>query len=61
MPTKVYILSLNEQKARSEKFVIEDLDDRHLFVQPTVIEWLETRLKEFQDENTYQAPRREGQ
>lgn len=60
IPTKVFILNLNEQKDRSERFVIEDLDDRHLFVQPTVVEWLLTKLKEFQDENTYQPPRREG-
>ena len=39
--------------------MLEDLDDKHLFVQPTVTSWLETQLKEFQDSITYQPPRRE--
>ena len=59
IPTKEYILSLNNQKEPSERFVLEDLDDKHLFVQPTVTSWLETQLKEFQDSITYQPPRRE--
>ena len=58
VPTKVFILSLNEEKAGPEKFVLEDLDDKTLFVQPTVVEWLEGKLKEFQDENTYQVPQK---
>ena len=59
VPTKEFILSINNEKEKSDRFVLEDLDDKHLFVQPTVIESLELRLKEFQDENTYQPPRRE--
>jgi TFIIH basal transcription factor complex TTD-A subunit len=60
IPAKVYIVSLNQQKEPSEKFILEDLDDTHLFVQPAVIEWLKTRLKEFQDQNTYQPPRKDN-
>lgn len=59
VPTKEFILSLNDSKPTNERFVIHDLDDTHLFVQPTVVEWLEKRLKEFHEENTYQPPRRE--
>ena len=50
MPTKEYILSLNEGKPTAERFIIQDLDDTRLFVQPTVVEWLQKRLKEFQEE-----------
>jgi len=60
IPTKVYIVTLNQQKEPSEKFILEDLDDTHLFVQPTVVEWLKTQLKEFQDQNTYQPPRKDN-
>ncbi|KAK9822997.1 hypothetical protein WJX81_004133 [Elliptochloris bilobata] len=35
-PTREFILSLNEGKPTAEKFVIYDLDDTRLFVQPTV-------------------------
>eukprot|EP00884_Botryococcus_braunii_P004250 jgi/Botrbrau1/13826/Bobra.0056s0068.1 len=59
VPTKVFILSLNEARQNKDRFVIEDLDETRLFVQPTVIEWLESRLKEFHEENTYQPPRRD--
>jgi TFIIH basal transcription factor complex TTD-A subunit len=59
VPTKEYILSLNDARPTSERFIIQDLDDTRLFVQPTVVEWLEKRLKEFHEENTYQPPRRE--
>ncbi|BDA42782.1 probable general transcription factor IIH subunit 5 [Coccomyxa sp. Obi] len=59
VPAKEFILSLNDSKPTNERFVILDLDDTHLFVQPTVVEWLEKRLKEFNEENTYQPPRRE--
>ncbi|KAK9819476.1 hypothetical protein WJX81_000381 [Elliptochloris bilobata] len=55
-PTREFILSLNEGKPTAEKFVIYDLDDTRLFVQPTVVNWLEQRLKEFAEENTYQPP-----
>ena len=50
MPTKEYILSLNEGKPTAERFIIQDLDDTRLFVQPTVVEWLQQRLKDFQEE-----------
>lgn len=59
VPTKEFILSLNEAKATSDKFVIADLDSTTLFVQPNVTEWLTHQLAKFQDLNTYEPPRRE--
>ena len=50
MPTKEYILSLNEGRPTAERFIIQDLDDTRLFVQPTVVDWLEQRLKEFHEQ-----------
>ena len=59
VPTKEFIISLNEGKPTNERFIIHDLDDTRLFVQPSVVNWLEQRLKQFNEENTYQPPRRE--
>ena len=59
VPTKEFILSLNEEKPTSEKFVIADLDETRLFVQPQVTEWLQQQLAKFQELNTYEPPRRE--
>lgn len=58
MPTKVFIESLNEEKPGPEKFILEVLDDKTLFVQPNIIEWLPDKLKKFQDDNTYQPPQK---
>lgn len=60
VPTKVFISSLNDQRERSEKFILEDLDNKHLFVQPTIIDELEKQLQKFQEQNTYAPPRKEG-
>ena len=59
VPSKEYILSLDNAKPTSEKFVIADLDPTTLFVQPQVTEWLKEQLAKFHDSNTYEPPRRE--
>ncbi|KAK9814821.1 hypothetical protein WJX72_012006 [[Myrmecia] bisecta] len=66
IPTKEYILRLNEDQPASRKFVIEELDDIRLFVSTEfpggskVLEWLQRQLTEFHDQNTYQPPRRDA-
>ena len=59
IPSKEYILRLNEEKGKNEKFLLEELDDTHLFVKPVAVEELSRKLKEFQEQNTYEVPRRE--
>lgn len=55
VPTKEFILSLNDAKPANERFVIEDLDATRLFVQTKVTEWLEEQLAAWQEQNTYQV------
>jgi hypothetical protein len=59
IPSKEYILRLNEEKSQNEKFLLEELDDTHLFVKAVAVEHLQKKLKEFQERNTYEIPRRE--
>ncbi|KAL3143234.1 hypothetical protein ABBQ38_002085 [Trebouxia sp. C0009 RCD-2024] len=59
IPSKEYILRLNEEKSKNEKFLLEELDDTHLFVKHVAVEELQRKLKEFQEQNTYEVPRRE--
>ena len=60
VPTKEFIISLNEGKPTNERFIIHDLDDTRLFVQPSVVNWLEAAPEAVQrGEYTYQPPRRE--
>ena len=55
VPTKEFILSLNNAKPPKEQFIIEDLDDKRLFVQAKVAEWLEEQIAVWQEQNTYQV------
>lgn len=59
IPSKEYILRLNEEKGKNEKFLLEELDDNHLFVKAVAVDTLRQKLKEFQEQNTYEIPRRE--
>ena len=53
------MLSLNTQKPEKEKFLIHDLDERHLFIKSDVVAWVQEQLKEYQKKITYEAPRKE--
>ena len=52
-------MRLNEEKTKNDKFLLEELDDTHLFVKAIAVEDIHKKLKEFQEQNTYEVPRRE--
>ena len=54
IPLKESVLSLNESRIPSEKFVIADLDERTLLIQPQAKAFLEEKLQGFVEENQYQ-------
>ncbi|CCI40921.1 unnamed protein product [Albugo candida] len=56
-PTKQYLLHLNETGVQ-HRFVIEDLDDSHLFIipDPKVITFIKKKVDEWNEKNTYQHP-----
>lgn len=58
IPLKEFVLSLNESRIPSEKFVIADLDERTLLIQPQAKAFLEEKLQAFVEENQYQPPLR---
>jgi TFIIH basal transcription factor complex TTD-A subunit len=53
IPTKVFILHLNDEQLPSERFVIQDLDETHLLVQPHKMEMLRREVKTFQERSQY--------
>lgn len=61
VPTKVLILFFNEQCAPAEKFVISELDETRLFVQPRGLPFIQEKLREFHNRNTFIAPAKDGQ
>ena len=61
IPLKQFVVSLNESRSTSEKFIIADLDERTLLIQPNAEAFLQEKLQAFVDENQYTPPLRPGQ
>ncbi|KAI8826310.1 TFIIH complex subunit tfb5 [Chytriomyces hyalinus] len=38
-----------------QKFILEELDETHLFVNPTHLDWILKNLERILEENTYRA------
>ena len=53
IPTKVFILHLNDEQLPSERFVIQDLDATHLLVQPHKMEMVREQVKQFQEKSQF--------
>ena len=56
IPCKVYILHINEQLPPAERFVIQDLDETHLLVQPHRLEYVKAEVKAWQQKNQFNPP-----
>jgi len=50
IPTKQFILHV------AKKFVLHDLDDTHLFVDPEGLPFIREQIKRFSDANAYEDP-----
>ena len=48
-----FVLSVNDERAAADRFVIAILDSTHLFVKADVVPMLKERLNELMDANTY--------
>ncbi|KAJ3176840.1 TFIIH complex subunit tfb5 [Geranomyces variabilis] len=46
-------LDNKKSEAGEKRFILEDLDETHLFIDPCEVEWLQKRLDEILEENTY--------
>lgn len=53
IPTKVFILHLNDEQLPSERFVIQDLDSTHLLVQPHKMDMVREQVKLFQERSQF--------
>ena len=53
IPTKVFILHLNDEQLPSERFVIQDLDATHLLVQPHKMEMVREQVKLFHEKSQF--------
>jgi len=50
LPVKQFIIHLNDKKVADKKFIIEDLDSRHLLIKGEVKDEIERKVAEWMDE-----------
>lgn len=50
---KQFLLQLDQTNALGKKFILQELDDEHLFVSSDVLETLEDRVDELMDQLTF--------
>ena len=50
---KQFLLHLDESNALGSKFILQDLDATHLFVDPTMIDVLKTKIDDLMDQINY--------
>ena len=55
IPVKVFILHLNDEQLPSERFVIQDLDETHLLVQPDKVDMVNGEVARFLQKSQYTA------
>lgn len=55
-PIRQYILHLNSQKPGEERFVIDELDDTHVFVQASAVPFVQEAVKEWHEKHAYRDP-----
>lgn len=50
---KQYLLYLDEKNLLGSKFILQDLDETHLFITSDVIEQIQNKLDELMDNNSF--------
>lgn len=50
---KQFLLHLDETMALGQKFIIQDLDDSHLFISVEILETLQARIDDLMDQVSF--------
>lgn len=53
---KQFLVHLDETGAVGQRFIISDLDDTHLFIIADVLDYLQEKLDELMDSNSFVDP-----
>ncbi|XP_008202277.2 general transcription factor IIH subunit 5 [Nasonia vitripennis] len=57
---KQFLLHLDETFALGKKFIIQDLDERHLFISQDILDTLQTKVDDLMDRISFPITEREG-
>ncbi|KAL7499178.1 hypothetical protein ACHAWT_007046 [Skeletonema menzelii] len=60
-PMKQFIIHLNDKKSADKKFILEDLDARHLLIKGDVRDEITRKVDEWMDENVFSTIERVGE
>jgi len=61
IPTKQFILYLNELKSADKKFLVEELDATHLLVKQKAKKEIESKIEAWQRENVFDPVEKVGE
>ncbi|CAM6083853.1 unnamed protein product [Calypogeia fissa] len=56
IPMAQFIVNLNASMPNAQKFILEVLDDTHIFVLANMAETIQYKVQEFRDSNTFEKP-----
>lgn len=56
---KQFLLHLDEKNALGSKFIIQDLDETHLFISSEILEVLQNRIDDLMDQISFPLAERE--
>lgn len=56
---KQFLLHLDETTALGKKFIIQDLDEKHLFISTDIVETLQARVDELMDKISFSLHEKE--
>ncbi|OIT02429.1 PREDICTED: RNA polymerase II transcription factor B subunit 5-like [Nicotiana attenuata] len=56
VPMAQFIINMNAALPQSQKFIIQVLDNTHLFVRSDVAGMIRSAIAEFREANTYEKP-----
>ena len=56
---KQFLLHLDERNALGSKFIIQDLDETHLFISSEILEVLQNRIDDLMDQISFPLAERE--
>ena len=50
---KQFLLHLDEKNALGSKFILQDLDETHVFISPDILEVLQSRIDDLMDQISF--------
>ncbi|KAH8041544.1 hypothetical protein HPB51_016989 [Rhipicephalus microplus] len=57
---KQFLLHLDDTNALGKKFIIQDLDETHVFITAEILETLQSKIDDIMDQISFRCPKSDG-